>query len=106
MVNRLNAYGEIMELDVLDNFRTSDTALAAYLISEGYGVPDIDYNGSRAYFIFSKENPQIEKAIGDWDTARAETNAVLFFNAYQSLLRRIKKQHGICLCSCCIPVAY
>ena len=93
MINRLNADGEIMALDVSDNFRTSDTALAAYLISEGYGVPDIDYNGSRAYFLFSKENPQIEKSIGDWDTARAVTNAVLLFNAYQSLLRRIKERY-------------
>jgi len=76
-----------------DNFRTSETALAAYLIAEGFGAPDIEYNGSRAHFIFSKENPKIEQAIGDWDTARAETNAVLFFNAYQSLLRRIKERY-------------
>jgi len=91
--NRLNKDDEIMTLDISDSFRTSDTALAAYLISEGYGVPDIEYNGSRASFIFSKENQQIEKSIGDWDTARAEANVVLFFNAYQNLLRRIKERY-------------
>jgi len=82
-----------MSLNNQDNFKTSETALAAYLIAEGFGFPDIEYNGSRAYFIFSKENPQIEKVIGDWETARAETNAVLFFNAYQNLLRRIKERY-------------
>ena len=82
-----------MTLDTQNKFKTSDTAQAAFLITEGYGTPDIEYNGTRAYFIFSKENPKIEEAIGDWDTARAETNAVLFFNAYQSLLRRIKERY-------------
>lgn len=76
-----------------DKFKTSDTAQAAFLITEGYGTPDIEYNGTRAFFIFSKENPKIDESIRDWDTARAETNAVLFFNAYQSLLRRIKERY-------------
>ena len=76
-----------------DKFKTSDTAQAAFLITEGYGAPDIEYNGNRAYFIFSKENQNIDNSIRDWETARAETNAVLFFNAYQSLLRRIKERY-------------
>lgn len=74
-------------------FRTSDTAQAAYLITEGYGTPEIEYNGNRASFIFPKDNPKIDNSIRDWDTARARTNAVLFFNAYQSLLRRIKERY-------------
>ncbi len=74
-----------------DKFKTSDTAQAAFLITSGYGTPDIKYNGTRASFVFSKENPKILESIRAWDTARAETNAVLFFNAYQSLLRRIKE---------------
>ena len=80
-------------LDNQDKYKTSDTALAAYLITEGFGIPDIEYNGSRAFFIFSKENPQLEKYINDWDTARAITNAALFFYAYQNLLRRIKERY-------------
>lgn len=75
------------------DFRTSDTALAAYLASEGFGSPNIEYNGSRAYFLFSRENPKIEDYISAFDTARATGNIVLFFNAYQTLLRRIKEKY-------------
>ena len=78
----------------LDSFRTSDTALAAYLVSEGFGTPDIEFNnGSRAFFIFSPRNSKLDKFIGDFDTARANGNIVLFFNAYQTLLRRIKERY-------------
>lgn len=74
-----------------DIYRTSDTALAAYLISEGLEFPEIEYeNSHRAYFIFPFDR-DIETKISDFDTARAIGNIVLFFNAYQGLLRRIKR---------------
>ena len=82
-----------MEMSENNNFRTSDTALAAYLVSEGLGTPDIEFDGSRAFFTFSKEAPKINKAISDFDTARAKGNIVLFFNAYQTLLRRIRERY-------------
>ena len=75
-----------------DSFKTSNTALAAYLIEQGFGMPDIEYNGSRAYWLFPTENPKIKQAVSDFETARAMTNAVLFFNAYQNLLVRIKER--------------
>ncbi len=75
-------------------FRTSDTALSAYLISAGFGPPEIEFtNGTRAFFIFTRQDPKIDKYISDFDTARAKGNIVLFFNAYQSLLRRIKERY-------------
>ncbi len=73
-------------------FRTSDTALAAYLVSQGYNTPELDFNGNKAYFVFPKD-PKLEKSIGEFDTARAEGNIVLFFNAYQTLLRRIRERY-------------
>lgn len=76
-----------------DIFKTSDTALAAYLVSEGYNTPDIDFNGNKAYFLFSPKDSKLEKSISEFDTARAEGNIVLFFNAYQSLLRRIRERY-------------
>ena len=77
-----------------DIFRTSDTALAAYLVSEGYQSPLIEYeNGNRAYFIFPRTKNKIEQSINEFDTARAKGNIVLFFNAYQNLLRRIKERY-------------
>jgi len=75
-------------------FRTSDTPLAAYLIEQGFGTPEIEYNnGSRAFFIFSRENSKIEQAIADYDRAKAKGNIVLFFQAYQTLLRRIRERY-------------
>ena len=82
-----------MEMSANNNFRTSDTSLSAYLISEGFGTPDIEFDGSRAFFIFSKKDPKIDKSISDFDTARAKGNIVLFFNAYQTLLRRIRERY-------------
>ena len=74
-------------------FRTSDTALAAYLVSEGNGTPDIEFiNGSRAFFTFPKSS-KLEVSIDKFDTAQAKGNIVLFFSAYQSLLRRIKERY-------------
>jgi len=76
-----------------DIYRTSDTALAAYLISEGYDFPAIEYeNGYRAFFVFQNPKTDIDKIISNFDTARAKGNIVLFFNAYQNLLRRIKEK--------------
>ena len=78
-----------------DVFKTSDTALAAYLVSEGLSTPEIQFpNGNgRAYFIFPTANFDLQKYVADYDTARASGNIVLFFNAYQTLLRRIKERY-------------
>ena len=69
------------------------TAQAAYLISEGFNAPEIVFDGDRASFLFSNENHSIDKYISDYDTGRAVGNIVLFFNAYQALLRRIKERY-------------
>jgi len=74
-------------------FKTSNTALAAYLIAEGFGTPDIDYNGAKAFFVFPRDNSHIEKCIREFETTQAEGNIVVFFNAYQSLIRRIKERY-------------
>jgi len=77
-----------------DSFKTSDTALSAYLISKGFNTPEIEFtNGTRAFFIFSPRDSKIDKHINAFDSARATGNIVLFFNAYQVLLRRIKERY-------------
>lgn len=75
-----------------DIYRTSETAIAAYLISIGYDYPSIEYeNGFRAYFVFPAKIDLDEK-LKDWDMERANGNLVRFFNAYQNLIRRIKER--------------
>lgn len=75
------------------HFKTSNTALAAYLVSEGFGTPDIDYNGKRAFFIFPKDNSRIDQCIRAFDTVQAVGNIKVFFDAYQTLIRRVKEQY-------------
>lgn len=83
-----------MVSDTVKPFRTSDTALAAYLVSEGIGTPDIEFtNGTRAFFLFTSNDSTLKNAVREFDTARAEGNIVLFFNAYQTLLRRIRERY-------------
>ena len=82
-----------MKFNPEKHFKTSNTALAAYLISEGFGTPDIDYNGTKAFFTFSRDNSHMNECIRAYDTAKAEGNIVCFFNAYQSLIRRIKERY-------------
>jgi len=76
-----------------NDFRTSDTALAAFLTSEGHPATLEFSNGFRATFVFNHTDPKLDKLISDFDTARAKGNIVLFFNAYQTLLRRIRERY-------------
>lgn len=72
--------------------KISNTALAAYLVSEGFSVSRVERNGSSAYFVF--ENTDLSKAepyIHQWESATALGNLVIFFNAYRNLLRRLKE---------------
>jgi hypothetical protein len=76
-------------------FRTSDTALASYLVEQGLGTPEIEFgNGSgRAFFVFKRDNVKIDKAVDAWDSVSAKGNVVVFFQAYQTLLRRIRERY-------------
>jgi len=76
-----------------DFIKTSNTALAAYLISEGCTLYDVEYaqNGIQAFFIFENDSKTLKNYIRDFEMMRAMGNIVLFFNSYQSLLRRIKE---------------
>lgn len=78
-----------------NSFRTSDTVLAAYLISAGCSTPNIEFlNGNnKAYFIFSKENFDIDTCVNDFNSGRAIGNIVVFMAAYQNLIRRIKERY-------------
>ena len=82
-----------MEFNPEKHFKTSNTALAAYLVSEGFGTPDIEYNGTKAFFIFPRDNTNIDKYIRDFDALQAVGNIKIFFDAYQSLIRRIKERY-------------
>ena len=75
----------------IDIFRTSDTVLAAYLISSGCNMPTFDFpNGNKAYFLFSREIFDIDTYVNNFNSGRAIGNIVVFMAAYQNLIRLIK----------------
>ena len=75
----------------IDIFRTSDTVLAAYLISSGCNMPTFDFpNGNKAYFLFSRENFDIDTYVNNFNSGRAIGSIVVFMAAYQNLIRLIK----------------
>lgn len=74
-----------------DIYRTSETAIAAYLISNGYDFPEIEFeNGFRAYFVFSNPKPDLEDMLRRWDMQQSAEYR--FHNVYQSLIRRVKER--------------
>jgi hypothetical protein len=83
-----------MVVSHIEPFKTSETVLAAYLISSGCNTPEIEFvNGNKAYFIFSRENADLDPFINDFNSGRAIGNIVVFMAAYQNLIRRIKERY-------------
>ena len=74
-------------------YETSNTALAAYLISEGFSLSEIDYSDpQRANFIFPNNNESLSQCARNFQMAQAKGNIVLFFNSYRTLLRKIRNE--------------
>lgn len=72
-------------------FKTSETPLAAYLVTEGYAVIDVIFNGTKAFFLFSNDNPELQEKIKDFQLLRATTNASQLIYNYQQLVGRTKR---------------
>ena len=72
-------------------FKTDDTPLAAFLVTEGFTILDILFNGSRAYFLFSNDDPVFEQDVKDFRLLRATTNAAQIISNYQELVKRTKR---------------
>lgn len=76
-----------------ETFKTSDTALSAYLISSGIDILSIEHgNGSRSYFLF-QQSTKLDKYVSLYYSGKAKGNILAFFDSYQNLLRRIKERY-------------
>ncbi len=71
-------------------FTTSNTALAAYLVSEGFPIVSTDQTNGKVSFSF-EPNSSLAGCIRDFELAQATGNIVMFYNTYRSLLRQIKR---------------
>jgi len=73
-------------------YSTSDTALAAYLIAEGYELHEIDYSSPRFEFIFTNGNDKITKDVDLYITSKALVDPATYNRVYRRLTRIIRNQ--------------
>ena len=81
-------------IDTNNEFLTSDTPLAAYLIQEGFTILIIQYepkrNGKqRATFVFDSSDPKLHKCVSLYNRGEAMINLALYEHAKSSLIDRI-----------------
>lgn len=71
-------------------YRTTFTPLAAWLITEGFKLLDVDFSDPQSVvFLFKNDTQALEQAVMDYKTARAVGNINLFYENYRKLLAKI-----------------
>ena len=81
-------------MTVEDNqiYKTDRTPLAAYLITEGYKLLDIVFNGKFATFLFPNDDPKLHELVREFELLRAtSSDANSLITNYQQLIQRIRR---------------
>ncbi len=69
---------------------TPDTALAAYLITEGFGQPEIRrFSDGCVFYFWVEDHNGIEDIVRGYDSGKALVNAYMFYHNYKKLLDRV-----------------
>lgn len=71
-------------------YSTKDTALAAYLHTEGFELIDVDSSSFPSIFHFKDDNPKIREYVHAFQSGKAEGNIAMFFRAYKIMLSELK----------------
>jgi len=74
----------------LEIFSTTDTALAAWLYSQGFDLADVDSSKFPSVFYFSNSDPKLQESVRTFQCGKAEGDILAFFRAYKKLLAFIK----------------
>ena len=74
-----------------DFFKTSDTALASYLVASGFQLQSIDYSQPRYEFCFLL-SPGIEEHASKYLIGKALTDPAVFNKVNKKLLRIVRQQ--------------
>ena len=76
-------------------FRTTHTALAAWLESLGfdYIFIELDSHG-RAVFVFSNDDENLSKATKNFELGVAIGNVRTFYNSYRRLIKLVRNLNG------------
>ncbi len=74
-----------------NHYKTSDTGLATYLITEGCVILSIDYSLPRYEYSF-QESPEIRLLADKYIAGKATTDPASFLRVNKKLLRIINKR--------------
>ena len=74
-------------------YETADSALAAYLLLQGFPEPDIRMDSGRYVFCFTDPDNDIQPHVRSYNTGTAIGNIPLFYRNYKRILNRI--HHGV-----------
>lgn len=85
-------------MDINDNnttsenhhFKTTNSSLAAYLYMLGYPIIDVINESWPTTFVFKKDN-RLNEYRKLFQTAKAEGNLVLYYDAYRKIIRMTKQ---------------
>ncbi len=73
-------------------YTTTDTALATYLIVEGFALDKIDYSQPRYEFIFKNNTSEIQEYALKYITGKALVDPSAYTRVNRKLLRLVKNQ--------------
>ena len=73
------------------HYKTSDTTLASFLVTDGFPLLSIDYSQPRFEFIFN-DSEKLRGVANNYITGNALTDPSAFSRVNKKLLRVIRKQ--------------
>jgi len=75
-----------------NEFITDDTPLAAHLVTEGYSLKDVIFEGKIASFIFTNNDSTLQAVAEEFRRIRApSSNASQLIDNYRYLVKRARK---------------
>jgi hypothetical protein len=76
-----------------NHYKTTDTALTAYLQTEGYAILDLDASTQRATFTINilEDDPKLVELVGLFYAGRAKVEPTTFLRNYRILSRQARE---------------
>lgn len=71
-------------------FSTSDTPLAAYLLSQGFNLTDVNYSEPRVAFIFDNSNGRLQEHVRLFLSGKALVEPARYLSNYRMLVGRAR----------------
>ena len=82
---------DMAKIKTSSEYSTTDTGLAAFLVTSGIQLIDLDTSNPNAEFTF-KSNGQLNDLILQWDTGVSPVRR--FYLAYKRFVKQIKESNG------------